>query len=286
MRLRSWVNEMTTGPRFFNCENGWDLHSVEDEAVRQAFKESGALLFRGFAVTEQEFAEFAGRFIHRHLLDIGASKLLDPKGGVVQTVVPSGDAQGLHCENARYPDYPDQLWFFCERPARSAGETRLCDATVLWSLLSQPTRQMFLQKRLKYTETSPREMWRQGVDMFLGSTLRARNLAGTTYRFNDDESLTVEYVVPAVRPTRYGGVEAFVNSVTGPVQSGIAFEDSTTIPRETLDEIRSAQEQCSFYIQWSVGDLLMLDNTRYLHGRNAFSDENRRLLTVMGTANF
>jgi alpha-ketoglutarate-dependent taurine dioxygenase len=274
------------GPRIFNSENGSDLRSVEDEPVRQAFKERGALLFRGYTVTEQGFAEFAGRFIDRHLLDIGASKFLDPTGGVVQMVVPSGAAQGLHCENARYPDHPDQLWFFCERPARSAGETRLCDATLLWTLLSEPTRQMFLQKRLKYIETSPREMWRQGIDMFLGSTLRARSLAGTTYRFNDDESLTVEYVVPAVRRTRYGGLEAFVNSITGPVQSGISFEDSTLIPSGVLDEIRSAQDRCSFHIEWSSGDLLMLDNTRYLHGRNAFSDESRRLLTIMGTANF
>jgi alpha-ketoglutarate-dependent taurine dioxygenase len=273
-------------PVIFNCETSSDLCSVDDEPVRRALEERGAILFRGFAVTEQAFGAFAGRFIHRHLLDIGASKLMDPMGGVVQVVVPSGDAQGLHCENARYPDYPDQLWFFCERPARSAGETRLCDATVLWRLLSETTRQMFLQKRLKYTETSPREMWRQGIDMFLGSTLQARSLAGTTYRFNDDESLTVEYVVPAVRPTRYGGVEAFVNSLTGPVQSGISFEDSTSIPCSTLDEIRAAQEQCSFDIEWSSGDVLMLDNTRYLHGRRAFSDERRRLLTIMGTANF
>lgn len=273
-------------PIIFSCDNDSDLTSLDDEPVRRAFKESGALLFRGFTVTEQAFAAFAARFIHRHLLDIGASKLMDPTGGVVQVVVPSGDAQGLHCENARYPDHPDLLWFFCETPACSAGETRLCDATVLWRFLSEATRQMFVQKRVKYTETSPREMWRQGVDMFLGSTLQARSLAGTTYRFNDDESLTVEYVVPAVRRTRYGGEEAFVNSLTGPVQTGISFEDSTSIPRRVLDEIRAAQGRCSFEIEWRSGDLLMLDNTRYLHGRNAFSDEKRRLLTIMGTANF
>ena len=39
-------------------------------------------------------------------------------------------------------------------------------------------------------------------------------------------------------------------------------------------------------VAWEPGDLLMVDNSRFMHGRRAFADPQREHLTLMGIANF
>jgi alpha-ketoglutarate-dependent taurine dioxygenase len=263
------------------------LLDLEVAAVQDLFKSSGVLLFRGFELDEAAFPAFVSQFTAQFLRDeYGNSRVSDPTGGFVQGVTLGSKPIELHSENAVSAERPDIIWFYCVAPALEGGATTFCDGVKVWEHMSDEAKQLFRSRKVKYAITVPREVYlnrEQSVVLHVGPL----KFAGTTYRFNDDESLTVEYLVSAVNKTRYSEHLAFANGVTGPYPSyRTTFEDGSAIPPTVMQEIRRLHQQLTEEIPWRAGDLAMIDNSRFLHGRRAFSDKQRRIFTMMSLANF
>jgi hypothetical protein len=270
--------------RLVTAEGRETLMELPVAEVRQQFKHAGLLLFRGFP--KGSFKPFSSLYTARYLRDLGGSKTIDTAGDYVQSVVPAGNAQDLHCESARGPNPPDLLWFHCLRAARAGGETTFADGVEIWEELSAATRALFQSKRVNFIELLPAAQWRVGLRLFFLSELDHLSLAGTTFRFQDDDTLRMEFVTSVVHPTRWTGAQTFTNSVTGPYPGVAAFEDGTPIPPAVIAEIKGVHERLIDQVAWEPGDLLMVDNSRFMHGRRAFTDPQREHLTLMGMANF
>ena len=275
-----------TSARMITPEGREALTDLPVPAVRECFKEAGLVLFRGFPGGAEPFKVFSNLFIRRYLRDLGGSKSIDAKGDYVQNVLPAGNAQDLHCESARGPNPPDLLWFHCIRPARTGGETTFADGIEIWNQLSLPTRNLFASKRVNFVELLPGSQWRVGLRLFFFAELDHLNLAGTTFRFLQDGTLRMEFVTSAVRRTRWTNAESFTNSLTGPYPGVTRFEDGTEVPLTVMGEIHSVHARVIDQVAWEAGDLLMVDNSRFMHGRRAFTDTQREHLTLMGMANF
>jgi alpha-ketoglutarate-dependent taurine dioxygenase len=275
-----------TSARLVEREGGETLADLPADRIRELFAPAGMLLFRGFAGGADPFKAFASKFTARYLRDLGGSKTLDAAGDYLQSLVPAGNPQDLHCESARGPNPPDLLWFHCVTPARSGGETTFADGVEIWNGLTESTRRLFSAKPVRFTETLPAAQWRVGLKYFFLAELDVLTLGGTTFRFNHDDTLCMEFVTPAVRRTKWTGQQAFTNSITGPYPGGVFFEDGTPVAAETIAEIKAVHARVQDEIRWQPGDIAMLDNTRYMHGRRAFNDPARQHLTLMGMANF
>jgi alpha-ketoglutarate-dependent taurine dioxygenase len=272
--------------RIVCCESNVNVLSLDVLEIQNLFKSSGIILFRGFEVTDQTFPSFVSPFTSQFLRDYGNSKTSDPSGGFVQSVTLGTKPIELHCENAVSAERPDIIWFYCAAPALKGGETTFCDGVTVWRQLSNSTKQLFLTKKVKYIITVPREMY-LNKDKEIVLHVGALKFAGTTYRFNNDESLTIEYVVSAVNKIKYGSQLAFANSITGPYPSyKTTFEDNSDIPLDATHEIKQLQEKLTENIPWQAGDLVMIDNSRFSHGRRAFDDKQRRIFSLMSLANF
>src|SRR5262249_185557 len=148
----------------------------------------------------------------------------------------------LHCESARGPNPPDLLWFQCIKPARTGGETTFADGIEIWNQLSAATRELFTSKRVNFVEVLPELQWRVGLRLFFCSELDHINLAGTTFRFQQDGTLRMEFLTSAVRRTRWTGAETFTNSLTGPYPGNTLFEDGTEVPESAMAEIKAVHE--------------------------------------------
>ncbi len=65
------------------------------------------------------------------------------------------------------------------------------------------------------------------------------------------------------------------------------YLDGSEIPDEIVDEIESVTNSLACQIMWQKNDLVMLDNTRFMHGRNSIGDpQKRRIYTQFGYASF
>jgi len=103
--------------------------------------------------------------------------------------------------------------------------------------------------------------------------------------------LLVKYITPAIRKTRLAQKEAFVNSAiqfypNKRFHSLIYDEAGEKLDAGMMEELLELAEKCTYAHRWQVDDMVMIDNTRVLHGRREFQDTRRTIKTRMSMANF
>ena len=105
----------------------------------------------------------------------------------------------------------------------------------------------------------------------------------------DGNSLMFNYLTPALQKTKFGGATAFLNfllfSQTSAacghpeakrVMGMLAFDDGQPIPTELVNDLTAIVEPLTYSIKWQAGDLVMIDNTRMMHGRRGFEANSER----------
>lgn len=260
--------------------------------VRELFKSAGVLIFRGFGVDPWTMKAFADRFTSRFNRD----RLRPPvegSDGFVQKVTEGMGYAEPHSEQANSPFRPDAIWFCCGNPASEGGETLYWDGVRLWNQLDPELRQLFSTKKLRFFQRYSPERWK----LFLGpgSTLADAQRAldgveGVSYYAADDEAIYLEYVCSAVVKTRYGDQEAFANSLLAERKNTLgelmSFDDGTPITDSVVAGIKNAMTPLTEQISWEPGDLAFIDNWRFLHGRNAFTDVRRQIFSCLSFLDF
>lgn len=104
-------------------------------------------------------------------------------------------------------------------------------------------------------------------------------IANNTYlKIYEDESILLEYFCPAIITSRCGKYQVFINSLLPAKQlnpNNIKFEDNSEISDDIMSELNEIAERITTEVDWQKGDILIIDNTRILHGRRNFSDDKR-----------
>ncbi|MDA1014856.1 MAG: FxsA family protein, partial [Planctomycetota bacterium] len=138
------------------------VHEHRMTCVEEAAR-YGAVLLRGFPLrTGEDFDAFVAAFeLPNFPYDESLSNAV--RTNVTPRVFTSNEAPAdvrilLHHEMAQTPIHPAALFFFCEQPAQSGGETPLCRSDVLLGRLAEK-RPSFVQdcreKGLKYSNVMP-----------------------------------------------------------------------------------------------------------------------------------
>jgi alpha-ketoglutarate-dependent taurine dioxygenase len=265
---------------------------IDREEIISLFKEYGVLLFRGFTADTEIFKEFSNLF---------SNNFLDYAGGAFnrrvinddQTILSVNDFQTeikLHGEMYYQKNIPLMLWFFCANPAAKNGETTVCDGRQFFAELSHSTQELFSQKRLKFTAKMNKEQWQKKYkidDINELEQMCKRN--DTQMTIYEDRSILFQYICPVVIPSRCGKYQVFINSLLPAMQLNpdvLKFDDDSEIPDELIDELNGIAERITTNIDWKKGDILMIDNTRIMHGRRAFKDETREIYIRLCSPNF
>jgi hypothetical protein len=83
----------------------------------------------------------------------------------------------------------------------------------------------------------------------------------------------------------FGDRIAWANSIFGPSYNyetpRITFGDGREIPADLLDEMRGLTDELTRDIEWKNGDVVMIDNTRVMHGRRAITDPDRTIFNAL-----
>ena len=254
---------------------------LEKEEIISLFKSHGVLLFRGFDVDTNLFKEFT------NLLSIDFRNYA---GGAFSRRVINGDQTllsvndfkseiKLHGEMYYQQNIPLMLWFFCANPPLEDGETTVCDGRQFFNEISSSTKELFSKKKLKFTVQISQQDWQKKYQTDDLNTLEEIFQQNNTHlTVNDDQSILLEYISPAIIPSRCGKYQVFINSLLPTKQLNpkiLNFEDDSEIPEEVVSELNEIAEKITTEISWQKGDILMIDNTRILHGRRSFADDQR-----------
>jgi alpha-ketoglutarate-dependent taurine dioxygenase len=270
------------------AEPGDHIDGIETGQIRDLLLEEsgGAVLFRGFDATEETFKSFterhgAGFVVHHNL----AAR--DYVGGdrTFATVNKGDYAIDFHNEMASDPISPDVFWMFAAVPARERGRTGLADGVAVAKQLTDRTRRLFSEKPLLFEYTAvPKSHWsallpgkveRSQVEQWLTTVGRERGV--TEFSFDDAEQLSLKFVFRAIRPTRLSGMTAFCCGLLDAPEE-YRFDDGSRPDSPAVVEVAQATYQNALWMDWQAGDLVVIDNTRVMHAREAFDDPDRRIL--------
>ena len=253
----------------------------------------GVVILRGFTAGEKEFSALVHQASRRVTVD-PARKFVSENAQLVDAGL---DEIGLHCENGNAPRLPHLIWFHCVKAAKQGSRTTFCDGRRVWSILPVWVKQEFISKRIMYRRHLSSALWKKYVFHEVGGFKTVNdvrfqdlmNLAdeveGQSFVLLENERVFSEFRCAAVHATRFSNELAFANSLLGPSYNyeapQICFEDGSDIPGEIWNEIRLCTDMCTEDIPWRDGDIAIIDNTRYMHGRQKILDVNRKICAAL-----
>jgi alpha-ketoglutarate-dependent taurine dioxygenase len=276
------------------------LANIDPNTVRNLIKDRGVVMFTGFDAPLAEFDMFIRQF---------GDDFMNYKGGGTvrrkvtedQTLLSTRFDYGreqqdtfglpLHGEMYYTKTRPVLLWFYCDKPAASDGETTVCDGAQIYDALSNDSKDLLAKKKLKYLRRYRDGEWQLVYQTDnLDESVKFCKANGISAHADDDRVLATEYVHPAVIKSRWGEHLAYINSALlvywqeeelGRTSSIVRLEDGSKLPRQLVDEVIAAQKRLIIPMVWKHGDFAVLDNTRTMHGRRPFTDPNREIYLRM-----
>ncbi|MDF5724804.1 MAG: TauD/TfdA family dioxygenase [Rhizonema sp. PD37] len=271
---------MSTGKIIYSCDDCQDIHRLKVATIMDLFKSSGVLLFRGFRINHEQMKTFAEQFSSKFIQDYGRPQVDSDK--FVHFVDPGMGDSSFHREHGYSPFCPDVIWFCCAVPAAQGGETTFCDGVQVWEKLSEETRQLFISKKLKFRHEVHADIIRRftGLDASITDIEGVLDsFEGVNYQFQENESILLEYICSAVVKTKYSHDDAFANSILALEHA--TLEDDSILPDEIIGEIEEVTDKLTEKISWQAGDLVMIDNSRFMHGRKEFNDNRRQIFSTL-----
>ncbi|WP_151482109.1 TauD/TfdA family dioxygenase [Streptomyces albicerus] len=278
------------------------------ETVDSLARTAGAVLFRGFAVSDHKGFREVMNVLSSKVLDYGerSSPRSEVSEGVyTSTEYPADQHILLHNEQSYTDNWPTRIVFFCETAATRGGRTPLADSRRVLAGLSAATAEKFERLGVRYVRNYLPGIslsWQEAFQTDSRAQAQAYcERAGITAEWVDDEQLRTYQVRPAVHAHPVTGERTWFNhahffhvtSLPEEVSEGLLaalepedlpyntyYGDGSPIERETLEEIRSVLAKETTGFDWEAGDVLLVENMITAHAREPFEGP-RRILAAM-----
>ena len=297
--LRVRINSGSAGPT--------DCGAACRQIIDEYLADQPAILFSGLPIsTREHFSEF-----------IGATDLTlhDYKGGnairdrstdrvsITSTETPEVVVTP-HNENAYMPEPPDMVFFCCLEAAEEGGEVPVNDARNTPGQLpvdfveEMRIRHLRYIRRMRQDDNSYEIGWQTSFGTTDKSVVNAYlDQQEITYRWHGD-SLEFWFVTPVFR--RYRGQEIWFNQLSEcnadywlyhpesvkmgytreTCQSDTAYGDGEPFNEAIRIMVRSAIWRTTELVRLSPGEVILLDNNLYQHGRMAYRGTRTHLAAL------
>ena len=201
----------------------------------------------------------------------------------------------LHPELSREPWKPDVCFFASLKDQTEGGETVICDGVEIVRRMSPDIYEALESRRLLY-----RQPLRQDEMQFWLKTdnpseeLLHNPPAHCPFSFliAENQQIIRYFSRPALHTPMFSEQLAFGNFLFFAwfglgVRNFPAFDDGSIVPVSLLEQIKEISDKITYPVAWQKNDLLMLDNTRFMHGRRKIvHPESRLIATYFGYLNF
>jgi alpha-ketoglutarate-dependent taurine dioxygenase len=285
-----------------------DFARTHRARVREVLREHGAVVLRGHELGD---APLLGEvvdalFAHRvRYSERSSPRSLLSDGVYTSTDHPADQPIVLHNEQSYTLDWPLRILFYCRVAPIDRGATPVADGRRVLADLDPDVVAEFARRGVMYRRTYLPGVGVSWHDAFqtrdrteADAFCRARGIATT---WVSDQHLRTRQVRPALRRHPETGELLWFNhalffhvtSVPPDLARGLAeglavddyptntcFGDGAPFPADVLAHLRATIGRHTVAFPWRAGDLLILDNMRFAHGREPYSGP-RQIFTAM-----
>lgn len=275
--------------KIIHSKCGEPITDVSSEDFAAQMQRHGVILYTNFATDPNSFGEFAKNNSGRLILDPSRQTHHE----AVQRVIPGKDPIDLHSEHSNSPFAPDYLWFYCRHAANSQGQTTVANGNDIWNALKPETQQFFCQHKIVFERAFPEPFWKVFVWSMLKEPVALEDVTTEhlhhLFKDHPDAVITME-AENSIRLcySRYvfnlfdSSTKFFVNSMMGPYAGQtLSIENNTPIPPHILNEVAAVYSAQTEEIPWQNGDIAVIDNLRFMHGRRESDDMTRELFSIL-----
>jgi alpha-ketoglutarate-dependent taurine dioxygenase len=268
--------------------------AVGEALLECEFRRHGALLLRGFEFDIGTFARFAERLCVASVFNESRNRdLLDAESNI-QSVDLGTAPFPLHPELAREPWRPDACLFACFKSPTHGGETTVCDGIEIVRRLSPELVEEMRGRSLLYLQPASPE----ALEYWLGTpSPDARQLASPPlqcpYFFREiDGRIMRGFVRPLLHKPMFHDGLAFGNFLLfARFALGVPhfprLNDGQCVPDNWVNAVREAAGPITHALAWRRGDILILDNSRFMHGRREIAHaSDRKIASYFGYLGF
>ena len=280
------------------------------EEVRATLETNGALLLRGAHIN-------GSRKLEKVLKSIFDDELLDytyrstprtkMRGRIfTSTEYHANETIALHNENAYSNSWPMRIAFYCVQPSENGGQTPIVDSRKVYQSIPADIRKEFEQRDLCYVRNYGE------VDLPWTEVFQTQS-KNEVEHYCETSGIEYQWVGKTGLSTRQYGQSSCLHPTTAEplwfnqahifhlsnhsesvrqnmlsvfgrknLPRNVYFGDGGDISDEHFKPIRDALEKNKITFKWQAGDLLLLDNMLFAHGRQPFTG-SRRILTGMSS---
>lgn len=267
----------------------------------------GAILFRRFPFRNaRDFDAFVQGIGWPSFPYVGgAAPRLHVVGDVFTTnEAPPDQPIPFHHEMAQVPSFPGKLYFFCETPPESGGETAICPSAQVYQRMAAAAPEFVARLRslgVRYTRVLPDgddpsspigRGWQSTYQTQERAEVEARCQAlGENFEWLPDGCLRVtSKVLSAVREEPRTGKLTWFNAVIAAYEGwkdqrnnperAVLFGDGSPLDPVGMTLLHEVFDALAVAFPWQAGDVLLIDNHLTLHSRRSFTGTRRVLASL------
>ena len=281
-------------------------------AINKLITENGALLIRGLQInSSKQFGNVLSAIFGSELIEYvyQSTPRTELRGRVyTATEYPNSETIPQHNENAYARNWPGRIGFLCLHPSEVGGETPISDSRKIKDMLPSEIVSKFRERGVMYVRNYgdvdiPWETVFQTDDKKdVEAYCRANDIE---FEWLEDNKLRTKQINPAlvIHPDTkeevwFNQAHLFhVSNLKDDLRVKLVemlgeehlprnayYGDGRDIDEEVLKLISKSYQENTIKFKWQKGDLLLLDNVLFTHGREPFSGE-RKILTGMACPN-
>lgn len=280
------------------CAEGTALPGVSARHILALLEVTGAVLLRGFRTELDEFEAFSRRFCERFHRVAARDRLRDERGDGFTAKAPEANFTLLAHSEGTYQPFksPDLAFFLClVAPQSPGGEALVVDGRLFLERLPAGLRSRFETQGVIFEALWEPARWQAefGIERAADYARVAARHPGLHCAFEGEQmryryrrtaiqpdaqgravfSNAILAHLPAVRHPRYRDARVYARET-----NRVCFGDGEELPDQVIHTLIDIQDEVAYAHRLRPGDLLVLDNSRVMHGRRPMEQDCPRVM--------